>query len=210
MSKGNLNTTKRDFSINPRKLRRSGKVPATLYGKGMESISMEFDINEFVSIYKKDKNAIFEIKANKETFTAIVKKVQIKPVNDKILHVEFQKISADALIKITVAVEIIGESPAIKAGGDMMVSFAEMEVECLPADIPSSIKVDISGIENLEDSILVSEVNYPKGVRPLVDTNAIVVKVSAPKAAEEEITAVEGEGAAEGEEAAETKETAQT
>ena len=185
MSKSQLTAKTRNNSLNPRQLRSSGKLPATLYGKGMDSVSLELDSKEFATTYKKDKNAIFELKVDKEIYSTIVKKVQVKAINDNLLNVEFQHIRADEAIRITVAIKFVGESPAVKAGGDLITNITEMEVECLPADIPSAIEIDLSKLKNLEDTITVADVSYPKGVKPIENSKTFIVKVATPKSLEQ-------------------------
>lgn len=185
MANSQLQAKKRNNSINPRQLRSSGKLPATLYGKEMESISIELDTKDFIATYKKDKFAVFELNVDNKNYSAVVKKVQIKPTTDAYLNVEFQHVKADVAIKMTVPVKIVGKSPAVKSGGDLVVNFSEMEIECLPANIPHSIDVDITVLVEYEDSITVSDVVYPKGVKSLETPDALVVKVSTPKTAEQ-------------------------
>lgn len=194
MAKNTLTAQKRDNSLNPRQLRRSGKLPATLYGKGIESLSLEFNGKEFINTYKKDKNAIFTIKIGKESHDSIVKKLQTETLKDDILNVEFQKVSKDVKIKVVAPLEIVGESPAVKAGGNLITNLTEIEVECLPADIPSSIEVDISGLENYEDSISLEQLNFPEDVTPTGALDTLILRVSSPEAAEEEVETAAEEG----------------
>ncbi len=196
MAKSQLKAKKRDNSLNPRQMRSEGKLPATLYGKGMESLSIELNTKDFTQTYKKDKYAIFEIDVESKKFNAIVKKVQIKSINDNYLNVEFLHIREDATLKITVPVKIIGESPAVKAGAELAINLTEMEVECLPANIPQSIDIDISVLENYEDSLTVEQIKYPEGVKSTASPEMIVVKTAAHKAESEE--AAEGAVAEEG------------
>lgn len=197
MATSQLNAKKRDNSVNPRQLRSAGKLPATIYGKGMESVSLEMDMKEFIATYKKDKYAIFDLNVDNKNFKAVVKKVQMKPTTDNILNVEFLQIKEDSSIKMTIPVKTVGESPAAKAGGNLTVMLNEMEVECLPANIPQSIDIDISKLENYEDSITAGQISYPQGVTSTLDPEMIVAKVSAPKAAatEEAEAGEEGEAA---------------
>lgn len=194
MSKAQLKAKKRSDSLNPRQLRAEGKLPATIYGKGIESVSIELDTKEFYSVYKKDKTAIFELKVDKNTYSTVVKRVQMKPQTDNLLNVEFQNITAGAKVKMTVPVEIIGISPAVKAGGELIVTMTEMEIECDPSAIPHSIDVDISKLENFEDSLTVAQLSYPEGVKSLASTEAYVVKVATPKT-EEQLEAEEAKHA---------------
>ncbi len=180
MAKNTFIAQERNDSLNPRQLRSSGKLPATLYGKDSESLSLELDTREFINAYKKDKNAIFTIKVGKESFDSVIKKVQIKTVKDDILNVEFQKIRSDAKIKMIIPVEVTGESPAVKAGGNLITNLTEIEVECLPANIPSVIQIDISHIENMDEAISLSDVKFPEGVEPTGSPDTAVLRVSSP------------------------------
>lgn len=177
-----INAKKRDTSLNPRQVRAEGLVTATIYGSGMESVSIQLDTKEFVTEYRKDKNAIFELKVDKETYKAIVKKVQIDHVSNKVLNIEFQKINPDKKVRIVVPFQTAGDSAAVKAGGILVTNISEIEVECLPADIPSVIKVDVARLENYGDSLSVQQIEFPEGVQPLGSMENIVVKVAAPKA----------------------------
>ena len=177
-----LNAKKRDTALNPRQVRAEGLVPATIYGGGMDSVSIQMDVKDFIAAYRKDKNAIFELKVEKEAYKAVVKKVQIDPVSDKVLNVEFQRIQTDQKVKMVIPIETFGDSAAIKAGGVLVSNISVIEVECLPSNIPSTIKVDISTLENYEDSLTIQQIEFPEGVQPLGNLETIAVKVAAPKA----------------------------
>ena len=198
MAKSNLMAQKRDESLNPRELRRSGKVPATLYGKDQESLSLQLDAKEFMNTYKKDKNAIFSLTVDEENFDSVVKKIQVKTVKNDLLNVEFLRVRSDAKLKMIIPLNIIGVSPAVKAGGSLTTNLTEIEVECLPANIPSSIDIDITVLEKIDDSITVADVKYPEGVHPTSNEQTVVLRVSTLAATEE----VEAEEGAETEEAA--------
>jgi len=177
-----INVMKRDSSLNPRQVRAIGLVPATIYGGGMDSISIQLNVKEFMAAYRKDKNAIFELKTEEEAYKSVVKKVQIDHVNDKVLHIEFQKIKSDQKVKMVIPFETVGDSAAIKAGGSLVSNISVIEVECLPSNIPSSIKIDLSKLENYEDTLTVQQIEFPEGVQPLGNLETIAVKVVAPKA----------------------------
>jgi len=179
----NISVEKRDFSVNTRQLRASGKTPATVYGHNFKNLSIQLDAKSFINIYKKDRTAIFDLHLEGETYKALVKKVQYDNISSEIFNIEFNTVKADEKVKITVPVEIIGESPAAKAGGIVWNPITEVEVECLPKDIPTSVKVDISKLENIEDAFRVGEIKYPAGVNAASGYESVVVKIN-PKTVE--------------------------
>jgi len=174
---------KRDFSVNAKKLRASGKIPATIYGHGFDSLSVQIDARSFMNIFKRDKTAIFDLKSGKNTYNALAKEVQYSNSGDEVYNIEFHKIITDEKVKIMVPVEIVGESPAVRAGGVLWNPITEIEIECLPNDIPASIKVDISDLKNIEDTIRVEEIKYPAGVHAASGQESIVVKINPSKIA---------------------------
>lgn len=178
-----INVTKRDTELNPRQVRAQGLVPATIYGKDIDSISIQLNAKEFVLTYRKDKNAIFELQMETETIKAIVKNVQSESISDKVLNIEFQKINENYKLKMNAPFEVFGDSAAVKAGGNLVLNISSLEVECLPSNIPSSIKIDISKLVNFEDSLSIRQIEFPEGVQPCGNTDTIVIKVAAPKTA---------------------------
>lgn len=196
MAKSQVIAQKRNASLNPRQLRATGKVPATLYGKGLDqSISLELDCKSFMSTYKKDKNALLELQVEDKIYNALVRKVQVKALNDAVQNIEFMMIRADHTLKVVVPVEFKGKSAAVTAGGELSINLTQMHVECFPADIPHSIEVDISQLKEIEDIITVADVTYPKGVKPAEVPGMLIVKAVLPKTAEQ----IEAELAAAGE-----------
>jgi large subunit ribosomal protein L25 len=177
-----INATKRDTELNPRQIREKGLVPATIYGKGMDSVSTQLDCKEFMIAYRKDKNAIFEIKIEKETYKALVKKVQSEAVSGKVLNVEFQRVLDDQKVRIIVPIETTGTSEAVKAGGMLVYNLSEVKVECLPTHIPSSVKLDIAKLANFGETVSIADIDFPEGVAPIGTTDVVAIKVKAPKA----------------------------
>lgn len=178
-----IKAVKRDAELNPRQVRAEGLVTATIYGKGMESVSTKLDAKEFMTAYRKDKNAIFELKVDKETYNTIVKNVQIEAISGKVLNIEFQKISKDQKVKVIVPLETTGDSAAVKAGGILVLNLSTLEVECLPDCIPSSIKVDISTLVGFGDTLALKQIEFPKGVQPTGNQESIIAKINVPRAA---------------------------
>jgi len=176
-----INAKKRDMELNPRQVRAIGLVPATIYGNGMDSVSIQLDVKDFMLAYRKDKNAIFELKLETESYKAIVKKVQAEAISDKVLNIEFQRIKEDEKVKVVVELEAYGDSAAVKAGGRLVNNLSSVEVECLPSNIPSSIKADISKLEDYDDVLTLKEIVFPEGVQPVGNLETIALKIVAPK-----------------------------
>ena len=137
----------------------------------------------------------------------LVKEIQYDPVSEDIIHVDFNEISLTEAIKVNVAIEATGESVGVKQeGGSLEHILWELEVECLPTNIPKSIVVDISALK-MGEAIHVKDIVFPEGVKPLNDPAAIVLHVAAPMKEEAPAEAVEGEEKAEPEVIKEKKET---
>mgnify|MGYP001791673489 CR=1 FL=1 len=190
-----------------RALRRQGVVPGVVYGHRSESEAVEFDAGEFRRVFAKAgrTHLIDFVLEGARPQKVLIKEVQKHPRYEGAIHVDLFRIDLKEKLQIDVPVSIVGESPAVKRGdGDLLVSLHSLRVECLPSDIPEAIEVDVSGLQNIDDSIRVHEITFPEGVTLLTGGDEMIVKVQAHRVADEpvEAEAVEGEAAeaAEGEE----------
>lgn len=170
-----------------RRLRREGKIPAVLYGS--------FEINVPLILRKKDvfgvlksetgENTIFKVSYNSETRDAMIKELQRDPVTDEILHADFIQIMMDKTVRVSVPIVAVGEAVGVKTeGGFLDFITREIEMECLPKDIPEHIEVDISGL-HLRQSLKVEDINLPEEIMVISDPDAILVLVEAPLKEEE-------------------------
>jgi large subunit ribosomal protein L25 len=197
-----------------REFRRQGIVPAVLYGPKMETVLLAVSGYELENIYKQSEsehvllNLVIE-NGGTQKKTAMIKEIQTTPVADDFLHVDFYEISLDEKIVVKVPVEATGKSVGIERGGFLQLVRHQLEVSCLPTNIPATIQIDISELD-IGDSIHVEEIDPGDKVKLLFDNNFTVVTVVAPAAEEEEV--LEEEELEEGEavegEAAEEKEAA--
>ena len=171
-----------------RSLRRTGKVPAVLYGRNQEVLSLQIDDYVFQSLLRSHgANALInlDVTGNGEE-TVIIKDLQHHPVKRNILHADFQRVSLDEEITTLVDIEIVGSAIGVRDGGILTLVRRQLNISCLPLDIPESI------IEILDDSILqIVSVIEPKVVLETVTT-------------EEDEEDIEGEEGVEGEETTET------
>lgn len=191
-------------------LRRQGLVPGNIYGHAA-STAIQIparDVERTIHRAGRTQLVSLEVKGAEPT-TVLVKTWQRHPYKGDILHVDFYRVSMTETLRMDVPIRVTGEAPAVKlTGGVPFQPLAQLNVECLPGDIPEAIEVDISGLEEVDASIYVRDLAAPSGVTILTDGDEMVVKIMAPTVEMEvEEAAAEGEAAptaeAAGEEAAE-------
>ena len=212
---------RKDLSVEPREvtgkkvaqLRRSGLTPANVYGHGLDSVSIQIDTDTMDKTLKTMlANEVIDLKiaGEKDTRPVVVQKVQRHPLTSKVLHTEFYQVSLRTRMRADVPLMVIGKSEGVDTFNGVLVKALEtVHVEALPLDLPSHIDVDITPLENLEDTLHVSDLTVPEGVTLLTDPEVVVIKVASPRVSleleEEEAAAAaaEAEGAAAGAGAAE-------
>jgi large subunit ribosomal protein L25 len=187
--------------------RRLGSIPASVYGPKRKSENIEVDAKDFARIYEKvGHNKIFdlEIEVESKDSKVLVKDTYKNPIKDYFYTVGFYQIDEDSKITVEIPVEIIGESIAVKTNlGFLVTPFETITVYCLPRDIPSTVVVDISVLNNPGDTIPLSSLSLGEGVvlDSGIDANAVAAFIALPQKEIEEAPApvVEGEVTAEGE-----------
>ena len=166
-----------------RRIRKAGKIPAVIYGPGKPPVVVSVDPNDVKTILYSEtgRNTIFTISVDgSEQSNAMVKDYQRDPVQGHLLHTDFLEIAMDRLLALTVNVEIVGEAEGVKLdGGIMDIVTHSIEVECLPSDIPESIKVDVSHLK-INDYIRVKNIQADAKVRILSDPEIVVVTIVPP------------------------------
>ena len=189
-----------------RRLRKTGLIPAIVYGKGIEPKCISVNATEWQLLSRNELNILSLVEDGKETLV-LLKEVQHDPIRNRTRHLDFQAIRMDQKIKAHVAVRPGHALPAgASAGGLLEQNLHEIEVESLPQDLPEEIIVDVSGM-NLGDMIHVGDIPMPEGVTAVTHADIVVfteVDESAAEA-EEEAAPAEGEEAAEPEVIAEKK-----
>lgn len=195
-----------------RVLRRAGSIPAVLYGPDTAPILLSVNIHEFEQVLKNrniNQMLLNLVVQNGEAFTktVMIKELQTHPVSHNLLHVDFYEISMTRKIRVDVPVVTRGKSIGEENGGIVQIVRRELEVLCLPGEIPESIAIDITNLD-IGDAVHVDEIQLQENVEISDDTNFTVVTVISPKAEVEEVEeeAPEGEEEAEEEEASESKE----
>ncbi|MDH3768998.1 MAG: 50S ribosomal protein L25/general stress protein Ctc, partial [Gammaproteobacteria bacterium] len=187
-----------------RRLRRTGKFPAVLYGGRDEARALSVNHNDFFHKLENESfySTILTIRVGDIEQQAILKDLQRHPAKRQIMHADFQRVLADEKITLSVPLHFLGETdaPGFKEGGIISRMHTEIEISCLPKDLPEYLEVDASGVE-LDKTLLMSEITAPEGV----EINDLshgrdqpILAIHRPMKEEEELP-VEGEEAAEGE-----------
>ena len=197
-----------------RQLRMQGKMPAVLYGPKSDPVLLTVDIKELETSLKQGSlgQSIFNltVEGGKKKATAVmIKELQRHPVSGNFLHADFYEIDMKSKIRVMVPIIPVGKSAGVEMGGLLQVIRREVEVLCLPTEIPESIEVDITELE-VGDSLHVEELSTTENIEIPADVNFTILTVVSPKVEEEPVEEVdeeEGEEAAEGEEGEEAEET---
>jgi large subunit ribosomal protein L25 len=197
MEKFKLTLEKRDTK-NPRWLRREGKIPATIYGPGEESQSVQVNAKEFSRLPVAAFSHIVELENGGKPVSALIRHVDRRSTTSEVLNVEFYKVAADRKLTVNVPLKFVGVSPAVGMGGQVMEMFNEAEIECFPTDIPDYLEVDMTKIVELEQGIHFSEIAHSDKIKILNPPDEIVVRVMVPRAQVEETPAAAAAAAAEG------------
>jgi large subunit ribosomal protein L25 len=173
-----------------RRLRRSGKVPAIFYGPKRATTLIAIDAKQFAqriaalegSHLIRFNSPVDEV-ANK---VALVKEAQYHPVTGAVLHADFYEVDMAAKLRVRVPLHFTGKAVGVALGGILQPVQRDVEVECLPADIPEFINVDVSTL-NIHDAVHVSQLQPPSGVTVLYDTDATLVTVLPPTVEEAKV-----------------------
>ncbi len=183
-------------------IRNLGFIPAVIYGKGKKNQNLKVLRQEIKTLLhgRRAENIVFKLKVEnqkeKKEHTVIIKEIQYHPVTDVILHIDFNEISLTKAIKVKVPIVAKGEPIGIKQeGGSLEHLLWEIDVECLPTQIPDKFEVDVSNLK-IGDAIHISELVVPDGIKVLHDPSTVMLSVAAPVKVEApvaEAVAVEGE-----------------
>jgi large subunit ribosomal protein L25 len=192
-----------------RKLRAVGKVPAVVYGRGMDPLAVAVDRMSLIRAFKTDagRNVLIDLEVDGDTILTLARELQRDPVRGTILHVDFLKIARDVAIEVDVPIHIEGDAPGVKEGGVIEHHLWNVRVSCLPGNVPERLDADVSNMI-IGDMLRVGDLRVPEGVEILTNPEDAVLGVVVPQVLQveepvaEAVEGVEGE-VAEGEEAAE-------
>ena len=180
-----------------RRVRVSGKIPAVVYGAGQDAVAVAVDPKVITKILHSESghNTIFDLDV---TGTGLVKAMivdwQHEPIKGALLHIDLKRIAMDKMMRVSVPIQLIGVPTGVKnQGGILDHVLREVEIECLPSDIPSHLDIDVTGLE-IHGAIHVSDLPHSGSIKFLADEGLTVAHVTAIR--EEEPTADEAAAAA--------------
>lgn len=205
MTKINLKSKIRDvIGRKVGKLREEGLVPAVMYGHKIKPQNLWVNYLDFKRVYDEaGENTIIELDLGESKKNVIVHDIQLDPLSQKFSHIDFFQVRMDEEIETEIPVEFVGQSPAItELGGILIKSLDVIAVKCLPNDLPSEFKADISKIKTFDDHITVADLAVSDKVKIMIEPETVIALVEAPRSeeelaqldekVEEDVTKVEG------------------
>jgi large subunit ribosomal protein L25 len=166
-----------------RRLRALGRVPGILYGHGMEPMKLSISGKDLLHLFHTagGGSTLVDLKVDGTTHLVIPREIQRDHIHGRFIHIDFLAVRRDEKITLSVEVHEVGEAPGIRAGGVIEHHLREIEIECLPNDVPETIPVDISSME-IGDLLRVGDVPVPPGVVFLTAADTPVISVITPAA----------------------------
>lgn len=185
------------------RLRRDGKLPAVVYGLASETVPITVPTRELAHLLAGDRgaNTLITLKLDGEELLTLARQIQRHPARGDLLHVDFIRIRRDVAVHAEVPIHLTGEAAGARDGGVLEQLVFSLTVEAKPADIPTGIEADISGLE-VGGQVRIADLGLPSGVVALQDPDELVALVAVPRG----VAAGEEEAAEEGEEGAEAGE----
>ncbi|MDR1972227.1 MAG: 50S ribosomal protein L25 [Treponema sp.] len=164
-------------SAEARRIRRSGRIPAVLYGRGGTSVAIDLDEREFSNRVKNiSESTIVKVEVEGKTYDAFVKDTQRSITAGSILHVDFYEVESGVALRARVSLHLVGNPVGVREGGVLESPLHEIEVECLPKDLPERIEVDIGELK-VNQSLHVRDLNLGEGVRLISGGDQVVALV---------------------------------
>jgi len=180
----------RDVKVNPKHVRKAGKVPAVYYGSGKESTAISVARPPLEkAILEAGESTIISLKTPTGSFDALIHDVDHNPVTGEAIHVDFYIVAKDRKLEVDVPIEYTGTAPAEKDGGVVMKIMHELRIEALPSVLPSHFIVDLSSLAKINDQITVGDLKLGAGVETKVALTEVIALAAAPTKEEEVVVA---------------------
>lgn len=174
-------------------IRKQGFIPATIYGKGLESKSVQFLATELEKLFEEvGESTLVNLSLEKELLPVLFRNPQYHVINGELIHIDCYKVNLKEKISAMVPIEFIGESQAVKNGNTLVTVTDEIEIEALPADLPEKIEIDLSVLETLESVINVADIKIDtEKLEIKTDKEQLIAKVEEPRVEEEVVAPTE-------------------
>ena len=181
-----LNTKERDINIAASDYRKQGLLPCVYYGPKEKPVSINVSKIDFLKVWKEaGESTVITLNTGKSEIEVLVHDVSFDPVRSEVIHADFYVLEKGKAVEVSVPLEFVGISKAVKDMGGMLVKVLhEIDIEAMPKDLPHSIKVDIGTLTDLDAQILAGEIKLPAGVTLVTGPEEVVAAISV---AEEEI-----------------------
>ncbi|KAI7273300.1 hypothetical protein KC345_g7013 [Hortaea werneckii] len=168
-----------EYESNLNAARKQGRIPAVLYGIGKDTLSLEVKEKELLEVLRTNPRAILQGKlTDGTTVPVVVQNIQKQSMSGKVLHIDFQHVNMSISMDSKVTIHFAGEAVGVKEGGVLQVEIYEVEVRCMPGDLPTSMEVDISGLA-IGDQLLVSDLIFQSGIEVLTDPSTVMIQIKA-------------------------------
>lgn len=170
-----------------KQLRTAGQIPGVFYGAKSKPVSLSVESLLFEKVFREaGENTVIDLDIAGKKKKVLIKEVQYHPTTGDFIHIDFFEVDVTKKITATVPLEFTGESKAVKdEGGVLIKSIDEIEVECLPGDLPKNIIADISSLNTFEDVIKISDLDIPAAVEISLEGDNVVATVTPPRSEEE-------------------------
>ena len=166
-----------------RRLRRSGKIPGVLYGPKTQTIALELNKKEFSSrVAGLEGSHLVRLKSDSASLVdkvALVKEMQFHPITGEVVHADLYEVDLTARIRVQVPLHFVGKAVGVVRGGILQPIVREIEVECLPLDIPDFFNVEVSELD-IGDSAHIEDLTMPEGIKAIYESNLALVAVVPP------------------------------
>jgi large subunit ribosomal protein L25 len=196
-----LNCKRRELSTGSylNQMKRNGWVPAVIYGKQQDSQTILLEAKEVKKIFAHTGTRgviMLQIEGEKTPIMALIRELQKNPISDEYIHIDFLPLNSNEKVHNTVSIHLLGEEELIALGKVLQVMTKEIEVSCLPGDIPESISIDVSTLEN-GAKVVMGDISLPASVELLQDPSTVICIVMGQTRTEEETEPVQEEAAKE-------------
>jgi len=180
------------------RLRKDQCIPGVIYGKQFKNVNIQID-NRNTMVLKKinfSENTLINlmIKDEDAKLSVLIKDCQIHPLTEEVVHIDFINVSLKDKIKVKVPIRVKGEAEGVKEGGMLQYLTKELDVECIPTEIPESIEIDVTALK-VGDSVHASDVKFPAGIRLLNPESDVIISLVMPEEEQEEVAPAEGASA---------------